>query len=234
MRLFAPKHQKSIYDLFGDLSQILVVSSEALSRAFGEAPSERPVLIRPIEKGAADAAKVTRRIANILAVSLITPFEAEVLHELSHRMSNVAAQIHRTADLTVRLGMGSLPPRLLDAATVLERAAGHTVEATWEMSDVAALSTFYDEMRRMDTHVQELLRRALTDLLRPSPPENEQAGARAAQGAPNVGSVSTSTMETPDLLGVLRTREIIAAMEEIAHAHQAVAQTVDLLRVKDS
>lgn len=231
MRLFSVKHEKSVYDLFGDLSQTLVTGTESLSRLMGEALSERAALAKPIHRGATDAAGVNRRISNILAISLITPFEAEVLHTLSMRMAEAIRAIDRAADLTIRLGLGSLPAPLLDVCTVLERAAALTAEATRSLSHVSELSSFYAEMRRVDNHAQELLRRAVADLLNPDASQDDGALVLGPGASSHTSTASGAPMAA---LALMRTREAITSLERVATAFQKIAVTVDLLRVKNS
>ncbi len=231
MRLFSVKHEESVYDLFGEMSHTLVISTESLSRLMGEAPSERAVLAKPIHRGATDAAAVNRRIANILAISLITPFEAEVLHALSMRIVETIREIDRTADLTVRLSLGSLPAPLLDVCTVLERAAALTTEAMWSLSHVSRLSSFYAEMRRVDNHAQELLRRSTADLLNP---DERQDDGSLVLGPGASAHTSTASGAPMAALTLMRSRESIASLERVTAAFQRIAVTVDLLRVKDS
>ncbi|MDO5662934.1 MAG: DUF47 family protein [Brachybacterium sp.] len=206
MRLFASRHERPLFTLFADAAQLLSHGAEILSRTLGEGRRERPRIAAKLHEDAVEVADLTRRIANRLADSLITPFEADVLHALALAMSDAVDAMERCANLVVRYRLRSIPTSILEAAQVIERAATVTAEATWQLGSVAKLSEFYVEMRRLENHADQLVRQALTDLYD--------------------SSVSTADM--------LRMRDVIQEMERAARAFETIARTTDLLRVKDS
>lgn len=206
MRLFPRRYEKPLFDLFADISQLLVSGSEGLSRALGADPREREHLASQLHEQAGDAAAVARRIDNRLAAALITPFEAEVLHDLALAMSDALGAMERAADLTARFGLGSIPDPLLETAELILRAAEVTVEATWHLGDTRELHEYSAAMLRLDNHGERLVRGALTELYA-SP-----AG---------VGDM-------------MRMREVALELRHVLTCFARVARTTDLLRIKDS
>lgn len=206
MRLFPTRYEKPLFDLFADIAQLLVSGSEALSRTLGEAPVERPRSARRLREGAAEASALARRIGNRLAEALITPFEAEVLHSIALSMSDCVDAMERTADLTVRLGIGSVPDPLLETAQLIERAAEISVEAAWHLGEPEKLHEYSAAMRRLVNHGEGLVRSSLQQIY----------DSGAAPG------------------DMLRTREIAVELRHVLGRFEATARGTDLLRIKDA
>lgn len=206
MRLFPRRYEKPLFDLFGDIAQLLVSGSECLSRTLGEDPRERARLAAQLHEQSADAMALTRRVANRLAEALITPFEAEVLHSFALRMSDALDAMERAADLTVRFELGSVADPLLEIAELISRAAEITVEAVWHLSDVDELREYPAAMRRLDTHGERLLRGALTEIY----------SSRAEAGP------------------MLASREVAFQLRGVLERFELVARNADLLRIKDA
>ncbi|MDO5645639.1 MAG: DUF47 family protein [Dermabacter sp.] len=206
MRLFSLTRERSVDDLFGDMAQTVSTSAEIMSRTLGESPSERPRLATALHACATDAAALNRRIANRLATSLITPFEADALHMLSLAMTATVDAIERTVDLVVRLRVGTIPNPLMEVLVLVERLAELTVQASWELGHAGALTDFYEEVHRIENHAQSHLRSALATCLEGS----------------------------TDVFVALREREVIAGLDQVMARFDQVAQAIDLLRVKDS
>lgn len=206
MRLFPQRYEKPLFDLFGDIAQLLVSGAEVLSRTLGESPRERARIAARLHEQSGEAAALSRRIGNRLAAALITPFEAEVLHGLSLALSDAMQAMDRAADLTVRFSLGSVPDPLLETAELIARAAEITVEAMWHLGEVHELQEFSAAMRRLDNHGERLARGALTDVF--------ASGASAGQ--------------------MLREREVALALRDVLSQFEQAAREADLLRIKDS
>lgn len=206
MRLFPRRYEKQLFDLFADSAHLIAAGGEVLARALGEEPAERPRMAAQLHEHSADCLAIARRIANRLAEALITPFEAEVLHTMAFAMSDVLDAMERTADLTVRYGVGSLPVPLLEIAELVSRSADITVEAAWHLGEVDELREYTAAMRRLDTHAERLMRGALADLY--------------ASDAP-AGSM-------------MRMRDVAVELRRVMERFEAVARSADLLRIKDS
>lgn len=206
MRGFSKRRSTSLYDLLGELAQHLSQSAELMSRTLGEDPDERSRLAQALERESADAAALHRRVTNRLATSLITPFEADALHDLSHSIQKAVDSIEKAVSMTVMLKLGTLPTVLMESLAIVERMAELTVHACWELSDSSGLAQYYEEMRRVEAHALALTRQAVVQYLTTS----------------------------GDPLEAMRGREAVWKIEIVVECFGEIAKATDLLRVKDA
>lgn len=190
--------------MLGELAQHLSASAEIMSRTLGESPRERAQLAHSIEKESARASAVHRRICNRLATSLITPFEADGLFELSFALEHAIEGIEHAMATIVSLTLGTLPTPLMEALAIIERMAELSVQGCWELGDSVALAGYSEEMRRVQTHARTLTRQALVLVL-----------------APNA-----------DPIMALREREAVRHIEMVVQRLGRIAKATELLRVK--
>lgn len=201
---FSRRFEQPLHDLFNELAQILVGGGEILARTLGLPQRDRARSLAQVHEHTARAADLTHRVSNRLADSLITPFEADALHDLALSMSDALDAMERTAQLAAAPGSGTLPGPLLEAAQVIERACEITVEALWKLQNVRELEDYAVQMRRLRRHGERLALRATLDLY-------EQGGSAA---------------------DLLRTRDLITSIEQILARLDQTGRLADLLRVK--
>jgi uncharacterized protein Yka (UPF0111/DUF47 family) len=204
VRLFSRRSEQSLNDLFGDLAQLLVLGSETLSRTMGMTYRDRIRVAPRLHEHANRAAQLSHRIANRLADSLITPFEADALHDLALTMNDAVDAMEYTAQIMTSRQCPAAPDPLLEAAQLIERACAITVEATWKLQDVRQLDSYYPEMRRLKRHGDGLVLTATTALY-------ERGGAA---------------------VDVLFERDLIRAVEDVLVQMEKAGRLADLLRVK--
>src|SRR5690606_19853483 len=135
-RFFPQRTERPMYDLFTELSELLVQSSDTHSKLLGQGYRERTRIAPKLHEQATVAEELCRRIAQRLAQSLITPYEAEMLYDLALTMADTIDAMEHTAGLLVASRLGVLPTPLLEAAKAIERAAELTVAASWKLSDI--------------------------------------------------------------------------------------------------
>ena len=208
MPLFSPPREKSVYHIFTDLAQCVQVSAETLAESLALEGEGRSSAFDRLQTHMIDAAELNHRIANRLATSLNTPFQADALHGVAAAMKLCVSEMERTADLTQRLNVGRLPNRLLEILSIIERASELVVQCAWQLDKPQQLSGFDEDMRRLTTHASEHSRTAIAELW---------------DGCANPS----------DFAATARTREVIAALERVLLAFQNLSRCVDLLRVKD-
>lgn len=206
MKLFPRRYEKPVFDLFGDLAQLIVTGSDVLSRSLGESPRDRVHTAPRLHDLSIEGGDLARRITNRLAEALVTPFEAEVLHGLAMALCDTLDAMDRAAELMSRFGIRALPAPLLEVCQLIERAADLTVTAVWKLGDVHGLGAFIVEMRRVERHGDQLLRQARAEMY-------ERGGS------------------TVDLL---RERDIADELGHILELFTRISRTTDLLRVKDA
>lgn len=205
-RFFPQRTERPLYDLFAELAELLVQSADTHSKLLGHGYRERTRIAPRLHEQSTVAEELCRRIAERLAQSLITPYEAELLYDLALTMSDTVDAMEHTAELLVISRVGQLPTPLLDAAKGIERAAEHTVAASWKLSRIRELGDYYDQVRKLTRQGERLVRRSLGELY--------SRGGSVQELMP-LHDVSESIRHT------------IALQERIA-------RLTDLLRVKDA
>lgn len=208
MPLFSPPREKPVYHIFTDLAQCVQVSAETLAESLALEGEGRSSAFDRLQTHMIDAAELNHRIANRLATSLITPFQADALHGVAAAMKLCVNEMERTADLTLRLKIDKLPKRLLEILSIIERASELVVQCAWKLENPKQLSGFDEDMRRLTTHASEHSRTAIAELW--------------------------DDCSTPSSFpSAARSREVIGALERVLLAFQDLSRCVDLLRVKD-
>ncbi|MGP9538621.1 DUF47 domain-containing protein [Brachybacterium sp. AOP43-C2-M15] len=205
-RLFPQRTERPLYDLFAELSELLVQASDTHSKLLGHGYRERSRIAPRLHEQAAVAEELCRRIAHRLAQSLITPFEAELLYDFALTIADAVDTMEHTSELLLIAKLGTLPTPLLDAAKGIERAAELTAAASWKLSDVGALDDYYEQVRKLKRQGDRLVRQALGELY-------QRGGA------------------TQELLPLHDVAESIRATLTL---QERLARITDLLRVKDA
>ncbi|MCS6711457.1 DUF47 family protein [Brachybacterium sp. EF45031] len=206
MSLFPRRFEQPLYDLFGDLAQLLVASTEALSRTLADPVRERTRMAARLHEHASQGAELSRRVSSRLTDAIITPYEAEVLHGLAGAMADLLDSLDRVGDLVVLFRLRSVPTPVLEVAQQLERAAEIIVRATWTLSRTPRGGELVLEIRRVERHAGQLLRRSRAELY--------DGGGSSAD--------------------LLRRRDVLDELERSLRHLTGIARTVDLLRIKDA
>lgn len=204
--VFPRRTEQPLYDLFAELADVLVQAADLHSRLLGQTYRERTRLAPHLHEHATRSEELCRRIAERLADSLITPYEAELLYDFALTIADAIDQMEHTAGLLVVSRAGALPRPLLDAAEGIERSAEHTVAATWKLSNVQEMGEYHSHVRRQKRQSDRLVREGLGELYR--------------QG----GSLQ-EMMPLHDAAGSLRATATLL---------EKVARITDMLRVKDA
>lgn len=207
MDLFFPRRvERPLYGQFGELAQLLVQAADAHSRLLGHGYRERARILPVLHENATRATELCGRIANRLAESLITPYEAEILYDLALTIADTVDSLEHTSELLVLTRVGSLPTPLLEAAKGIERAAELTLVATWSLNQVRDLDDYYTQVRKIRRQGDRLVRQALAELYR-------RGGASSE---------------------LLAFRDVTAAVARTVELQERTARFADLLRVKDA
>ena len=164
--VFPRRTEQPLYDLFAELAEVLVQAADTQSRLLGQAYRERTRLAPHLHELSTRSEELCRRIAERLAHSLITPYEAELLYDFALTIADAIDQMDHTAGLLVVSRAGALPAPLLDVAEGIERSAEHTVAATWKLSDVQTMGEYHGHVRRQKRQADRLVREALGELYR--------------------------------------------------------------------
>ncbi|WP_377016083.1 MULTISPECIES: hypothetical protein [unclassified Brachybacterium] len=195
-----------MYDLFGDLAELLVQAADTHSKLVGHGYRERTRIAPKLHDQSTRAEELGRRIAQRLARSLITPYEAELLYDISLTIADTVDAMNHTAELLVLSRVGALPAPLLEAATGIERASELTVTATWSLSRVQELADYYTQIRKLKRQGDRLVRQSLAEVYK-------RGGA---------------------MTEVLPLHDVIESVGRTIALQEHTARLADLLRVKDA
>lgn len=206
VRFFPTRVERSMYDLFAELAEIQVQAADSHSTILGSGLRERERLAPRLHDRSTRAEELCRRIANRLAESLITPYQAELLYDLALTIADAIESMENTAELLVLSRAGAVPEALLEAARGIERSAEITVAATWKLDDVRELGDYYAQIRKIRRQGDRLVRQALAV-------QYEHGGAAS------------------DLLPM---RDVIASIATTVSLQERTGRFADLLRVKDA
>ncbi|ATG52820.1 hypothetical protein CFK38_15765 [Brachybacterium vulturis] len=205
-RFFPQRSERPLYDLFAELAELLVQSADTHSKLLGHGVRERTRLAPRLHEQSTVAEELCRRIAQRLAHSLITPYEAELLYDFALTLSDTLDSLEHTAELLVISQVGALPTALLEAAEGIERAAELTVAVTWQLSRVRDLGDHYEQVRKLKRQGDRLVRRALGELY--------TRGGSAQELLPQ--------------------HDVAESIRQTITLQERSARIADLLRVKDS
>jgi len=205
-RLIPQRSERPLYGLFAELAELLVQAADTHSKLLGHGYRERTRIAPRLHEQATVAEELCRRIAQRLAHSLITPYEAELLYDFALTIADTIDAMENTAELLVVSKVGALPTPLMDAAKGIERSAELTVAATWKLSGVRDLGEYYEQVRKLKRQGDRLARRALAELY-------------------------TRGGSTQELLPL---HDVALSIRETITLQERVARIADLLRVKDA
>lgn len=206
VQLFPRRAERSMTDMFGELAELLVQATDTHSRLLGHGYRERTRIAPALHDQSTRAEELCHRIAQRLAQSLITPYEAEMLYDLALTMADTVDSMENTAELLVLSRVSALPEPLLEAAKGIERAAELTVVATWTLNRVRDMGDYYPQIRKLKRQGDRLVRQALGELY--------QRGGATTELMP-LHDVAESIRRTVDL-------------------QERTGRLADLLRVKDA
>ncbi|MGY5764132.1 DUF47 domain-containing protein [Brachybacterium sp. DNPG3] len=206
VRLFPTRVERSMYDLFAELAETQVQAADVHSTVLGSGLRERERLTPRLHDRVTRSEELCRRIANRLAESLITPYQAELLYDFALTIADAISSMENTSELLVLSRLGAVPEPLLEAARGIERSAEITVAATWKLDDVRELGEYYAQMRKIRRQGDRLVRQAL--------------GSQYRQG----GAASE----------MLPVRDIIVSIGMTVSLQERTGRFADLLRVKDA
>ena len=205
-RLFPARTERPLSDLLSELAELLVQAADTHSKLLGNGYRERTRIAPTLHEQSTVAEELCRRIAQRLAHSLITPYEAELLYDFSLTLADVVDAMEHTGELLVVSQVGTLPTPLLDAAKGIERAAELTVAASWKLNDTQDLGDYYVQVRKLKRQGDRLVRQALGELY-------SRGGA------------------TQELLPL---HDVAGSIQRTIALQERVARIADLLRIKDA
>ncbi|HTK67066.1 MAG TPA: DUF47 family protein, partial [Pseudonocardia sp.] len=143
--------------------------------------------------------------------TFITPFDREDIYRLASSLDDVIDAIEEAADHIVLYRLGDLPSGMTAQCDVLSRAAKATVAGMSKLPTMNKLHDYTIELNSLEDEADKIYRRLVADLLAPE------------DGVP-----------TPDVLTVLKLKEVVEILENAADAFETVANTVASIAAKES
>jgi uncharacterized protein Yka (UPF0111/DUF47 family) len=143
--------------------------------------------------------------------TFVTPFDREDIYRLTSSLDDVVDAMEEAADRIVLYRLGELPAGMRTQVEVLRRAAAATAEAMPRLATMSEMREYWVHVNSLEDEGDDVYRALLGDLL--APPDD----------AP-----------PPDVLTVLKMKEVVEVLEEAADAFEHVANTVESIAVKES
>lgn len=194
------------YELFATAAANLPVAAALLLELVDAPPPQRPALagrVHELEHAGDDA---THTIMKALNTSFVTPFDREDIALLTARLDDVLDYMDGAAELTVLYRIDELPPGVRRQVTLLQRAAGLTVEAIPWLRTFRGLDSFWITVNEIENTADEVYRSLLGDLF-------------------NSGH---------DAVTILEVKEVVDQLEAAADAFEHLADVIQSIAAKES
>jgi uncharacterized protein len=204
-------HERGFYPLFTRAAENIVRAADDLALLIAAAPEDRPPLAKRVKDAENAGDDLTHEILVKLNQTFVTPFDREDIYRLTSSLDDVVDAMEEAADRIVLYRLGELPAGMRTQVEVLRRAAAATAEAMPRLATMSELREYWVHVNSLEDEGDVAYRALLADLL--APPDD----------AP-----------PPDVLTVLKVKEVVEVLEEAADAFEHVANTVESIAVKES
>jgi predicted phosphate transport protein (TIGR00153 family) len=204
-------HERGFYPLFTRAAENIVVAADELAKLVATEPGGRAQLAGRVKDCENAGDELTHEIMVKLNKTFVTPFDREDIYRLASALDDVVDAMEEAADRIVLYRLGVLPEGIAAQIEVLRRAAAVTAEAMPRLEKMAELQEYWIEVNSLEEEADAVYRALLGDLL--APPDS----------APPA-----------DVLTLLKTKEVVEALEEAADAFETVANTVESIAVKEA
>lgn len=209
MRLRLTPQEHGFYDLFARAADNIVVASELLADLVAADPECRGPLAAKVKDAEHAGDQVTHEIMVLLNSTFVTPFDREDIYRLTSSLDDVVDAMEEAADRIVRYRLGLLPAGVTVQVEVLCRAARLTAAAMPRLRTVQELRGYWVDVNSLEDEGDDAYRGLLAELF------DERGGP-------------------PDVLTVLKLKEVVDQLEEAADAFETVANTVESIAAKES
>ena len=204
-------HERGFYPLFTRAAENIARAADDLAALVAAPPAERVALAQRVKDAEHAGDDLTHEILVKLNKTFVTPFDREDIYRLTSSLDDVIDAMEEAADRIVLYRLGELPAGMTTQADVLRRAAAATAEAMPQLATMSKLQEYWVHVNSLEDEGDVAYRALLADLL--APPDD----------AP-----------PPDVLTVLKVKEVVEVLEEAADAFEHVANTVESIAVKES
>jgi hypothetical protein len=211
MRFSLAPRERGFYLLFIQAAENILTGAERLTEVVRAVPADRPALAVKVKDAESTGDQISHQILTKVDSSFVTPFDREDIYRLASALDDVIDAIEEAADHIVLYRLEELPAGMHAQCDVLCRAGRVTVEVMGKLATMSKLREHIVELNSLEDEADRLHRRLLADLL--SPPEGVAA---------------------PDVLTVLKLKEVVEILENAADAFETVANTLASIAAKES
>jgi predicted phosphate transport protein (TIGR00153 family) len=198
--------ENSFFDLFATLAGHLSDGAHELTNLLAVEHSEREAVVRRMRDIEHAADESTHAIMRKVNSSFITPFDREDIYRLASKLDDCMDLMEASADLIVLYRITDLPKGVSMQVEVLARMAELTAEAMPRLRAMHDLSSYWNEISRLENQADQAYRRLVAELF-------------------NNGT---------DAIAVLKLKELIDQLEAAADAFETAAHVVESIAVKES
>jgi predicted phosphate transport protein (TIGR00153 family) len=203
--------ERGFYPLFSAAAENIAEAARLLAELVASEPAERGELAKQIKDLETHGDEVTHRILVKLNSTFVTPFDREDIHRLAACLDDVIDIIEEAADRIVLYRLGELPPGVGIQCELLCQAASATAEAMPKLAGLTQLHEYTVAVNSLEDDADGVYRGLLGQLL--APEDNEHP---------------------PDVLEILKIKEVVETLEDAADAFETVANTVESIVVKEA
>ncbi|WP_432495218.1 DUF47 domain-containing protein [Kineococcus auxinigenes] len=206
MRFRLTPRDDGFFELFARTGDILVEATAVLTEFLGSDQVRRVDLARRMEEVEHAGDEAAHAVLSRLTSSFVTPFDREDIHRLTSRLDDCLDLMHAAVDLIVIYRVGTLPPAVSDLVQIITRQAELTREALPRLRAPGELADYWVEINRLENQADQIHR----DLL------------------------GTIFGGEHDAITIMKLKEVVETLENIADAFEDVAHTVEIIAVKES
>jgi predicted phosphate transport protein (TIGR00153 family) len=211
MRLSLAPQERGFYPLFTQAAENILTGARQLAQLVEAEPAARAEIAGRVKEAETAGDDIIHQIMTKVDSSFVTPFDREDIYRLASSLDDVIDAIEEAADHIVLYRLDELPMGMRSQCDVLCRAGEATVDAMGKLATMSKLHEHIVEINSLEDEADKVYRRLVADLLAP------------ADGVP-----------TPDVLTVIKLKEVVTMLENAADAFETVANTVASIAAKES
>ena len=206
MRISLTPRDTAFFDLFAQAADNLVEGAQLLCDLVSSPPADRPALAQRLEDAEHRGDSITHATMRRLNSTFVTPFDREDIYALASGLDDCMDHVEEAGSLVVLYRPASLPRAVAEQVDVIQQQARCTADALPRLRTMTDLDTYWTEINRLENVADRIHRTFLGDLF--------------ANGT--------------DVIEVLKTKEVVDALEAATDAFEKVANHVETIAVKES
>lgn len=208
MRFSLLPREAKFHDMFDEVAALLTRAAEKFLHMVTnfERLREHSEEMRRAEH---ECDQLVKRIIEELDQSFITPFDREDIHTLATSLDDVMDNMEETAFRFDSFRIESPTPQAVDMARIVHQCCGHLAQAirlTRSMKDIEGIQTCLREIGRLENEADSIYRNSDSDLF----------------------------ADPPDILLLIKWRELYGWLEETVDACKDVAMIISEIVIKGS